>query len=121
MKVEQIMDAKYKNVNIYFIQSGKCLYFYFCEIFQTFSRQKEQNCQKSRQFPDFPDFPDIFSNSRHLVKTCQPCTVQYPCYPYLKKIIEKLMHKRLYSFMEENNILYHKQFGFSKGNSTINA
>ena len=23
--------------------------------------------------------------------------------------------------MEENNILYHKQFGFRKGNSTINA
>ena len=37
------------------------------------------------------------------------------------KIIEKLMHKRLYNFMEENNILYHKQFGFRKGNSTINA
>ena len=31
------------------------------------------------------------------------------------------MHKRLYSFMEENNILYHKQFGFRKGNSTINV
>ena len=28
------------------------------------------------------------------------------------KIIEKLMHKRLYNFMEENDILYHKQFGF---------
>ena len=37
------------------------------------------------------------------------------------KIIEKLMHKRLYNFMEENDILYHKQFGFRKGNSTINA
>ena len=31
------------------------------------------------------------------------------------------MHKRLYNFMEENDILYHKQFGFRKGNSTINA
>ena len=37
------------------------------------------------------------------------------------KIIEKLMHKRLFTFMEENDILYHKQFGFRKGNSTINA
>ena len=37
------------------------------------------------------------------------------------KIIEKLMHKRLYNFMEEYNILYHKQLGFRKGNSTINA
>ena len=39
----------------------------------------------------------------------------------LDKIMEKLMHKRLYNFMEENDILYHKQFGFRKGNSTINA
>ena len=37
------------------------------------------------------------------------------------KIMEKLMHKRLYSFLEEKDILYHKQFGFRKGNSTINA
>ena len=35
--------------------------------------------------------------------------------------MEKLMHKRLYSFLEEKDILYHKQFGFRKGNSTINA
>ena len=34
------------------------------------------------------------------------------------KIIEKLMHKRLIALY---NILYHKQFGFRKGNSTTNA
>ena len=37
------------------------------------------------------------------------------------KIIENRMHKILYNFMEEYNILYHKQFGFRKGNSAINA
>ena len=35
------------------------------------------------------------------------------------KIIEKLMHKRLYKFLDDNNILYDKQFGFRKNNSTI--
>ena len=35
------------------------------------------------------------------------------------KIIEKLMHKRLYNFLEDNNILYEKQYGFRKKNSTI--
>ena len=35
------------------------------------------------------------------------------------KIIEKLMHKRLYKFLDENNILYDKQYGFRKNNSTI--
>ena len=36
------------------------------------------------------------------------------------KIIEKLIHKRLYSFLESHNILYHNQFGFRKNNSTTN-
>ena len=35
------------------------------------------------------------------------------------KIIEKLMHIRLYNFLEDNNILYEKQYGFRKKNSTI--
>ena len=30
------------------------------------------------------------------------------------KIIEKLMHKRLYTFLDDNNILYHNQYGFRK-------
>jgi len=30
------------------------------------------------------------------------------------KLIEKLMHKRLYSFLMKNNILYKYQFGFRK-------
>ena len=37
------------------------------------------------------------------------------------KIIEKLMHIRLYSFLQENNILYEKQYGFRKNNSTTYA
>ena len=37
------------------------------------------------------------------------------------KIMEKIMHQRLYNFLEENNILYNKQFGFRKNNSTIEA
>ena len=37
------------------------------------------------------------------------------------KIMEKIMHKRLYHFLEVNNILYSKQFGFRENNSTMNA
>ena len=37
------------------------------------------------------------------------------------KIIEKLMHKRLYEFFENNNILFKNQFGFRKQNSTVHA
>ena len=37
------------------------------------------------------------------------------------KIMEKIMHKKLYYFLEENNILFKKQFGFRKNNSTVYA
>ena len=37
------------------------------------------------------------------------------------KIIEKLMHKRLYDFLEHHDILFENQFGFRKNNSTIHA
>ena len=37
------------------------------------------------------------------------------------KIIEKIIHKRLYSFLEEHKILYQNQFGFRKSNSTVYA
>ena len=35
--------------------------------------------------------------------------------------MEKIMHKKLYHFLEENNILFKKQFGFKKNNSTVYA
>ena len=37
------------------------------------------------------------------------------------KIIEKLMHKRLYKFLNENNILFKNQFGFRKKYSTTHT
>ena len=37
------------------------------------------------------------------------------------KIMEKLLHKRLYDFLEKNNILFKNQFGFRKNNSSIFA
>ena len=37
------------------------------------------------------------------------------------KIIEKLMHKRLYDFLQEQNILFQNQFSFHKNNSTTFA
>ena len=37
------------------------------------------------------------------------------------KIIEKLIHKRLYNFLNLHNILFYNQFGFRKNNSTTFA
>ena len=37
------------------------------------------------------------------------------------KIIEKLMHKRMYEFLQEHNILFQNRFGFRENNSTTFA
>ncbi|XP_065680637.1 uncharacterized protein LOC136094560 [Hydra vulgaris] len=37
------------------------------------------------------------------------------------KILERVMYNRLYSYLNVNNILYHKQFGFKSGHSTDHA
>ena len=39
----------------------------------------------------------------------------------VEKILEKLMHKRLYTFLNSNNILYNLQFGFRQQYSTSHA
>ena len=41
--------------------------------------------------------------------------------PIISKIFEKLIHKRFVNFLDKHNVLYHKQFGFRKQHSTINA
>ena len=37
------------------------------------------------------------------------------------KIIEKIMHKHLFAFLEYHNILFQNQFGFQRNNSTVYA
>ena len=41
--------------------------------------------------------------------------------PALSKILEKVVHRRLYHFLEQQNILYTNQFGFRRKHSTIDA
>lgn len=41
--------------------------------------------------------------------------------PILSKILEKIVHNQLYSYLEENELLYSRQFGFRKDMSTEQA
>ena len=41
--------------------------------------------------------------------------------PSISKIFEKIIHKQLYSYLEENNILFINQFGFRNKKSTTQA
>ncbi|XP_057314221.1 uncharacterized protein LOC130655476 [Hydractinia symbiolongicarpus] len=41
--------------------------------------------------------------------------------PCFSKILERIMYNRVYSFLNNNDILYNKQFGFQAGHSTDHA
>ncbi len=41
--------------------------------------------------------------------------------PVVSKIFEKLIHKRLVSFLDKHQVIYRKQFGFRKQHSTLHA
>jgi hypothetical protein len=41
--------------------------------------------------------------------------------PVFSKILEKIMYKRLNSFIEKNNVLSNEQFGFRQGKSIDKA
>ena len=38
--------------------------------------------------------------------------------PSISKVLEKIVYKRLYSFLNQNNLLIPNQYGFRKNNST---
>ena len=41
--------------------------------------------------------------------------------PSVSKILEKIVHKRLYFFLELHDLLYDNKFGFRRKHSTIDA
>ena len=41
--------------------------------------------------------------------------------PVISKILEKVFHKNVYTFLEKNKVLYASQYGFRKNRSTVNA
>ena len=53
---------------------------------------------------------DLFSNYRPI-----------SLLPTISKILERIVHKRVYNFLNKNKVFYPRQYGFRKGHSTINA
>lgn len=72
----------------------------------------------------FPDtlklakvIPIYKKGERHLPSNYRPISLL----SIFSKLLEKVMHKRLYSYLQGNNILYRYQFGFRKNHSTALA
>ena len=41
--------------------------------------------------------------------------------PVISKILEKVVHKNVYTFLEKNKVMYASQYGFRKNRSRLNA
>ena len=62
-------------------------------------------------------YPIHKGDSKFICSNYRPISIL----PIFSKIIEKLMHKRLTSFLEKYEILFKHQYGFQKGKSTEHA
>ena len=72
-------------------------------------------------------FPDVLKIARvlamhkegdiNIVSNYRPISLL----PVVSKIFEKLLHKRLTYFLDQNDVFYHKQYGFRKNYSTVHA
>ena len=72
-------------------------------------------------FPDVSKIAQVFSifksESRVLCNNHRPISLL----PNISKLIEKLVHKRFYSFLEQQNYFYNTKFGFRLSLTTNNA
>ena len=76
---------------------------------------------KKGEYPDMLKIAKVLpifkKGSKSLVSNYRPISV-LSC---INKIFEKLLAKRIYSFLEKQNILYEFQYGFRTGHSTTHA
>ena len=61
--------------------------------------------------------PFYKSGKKNLMTNYRPISVLL-CFP---KILERIMYNRLYSYLNDNNLFFQKQFGFREGHSTNHA
>ncbi len=61
--------------------------------------------------------PIFFLNDPTLFANYRPVSVL----SFFSKTLEKLMYKRILTYIGNNNILFDKQFGFREGHSTSHA
>ena len=72
-------------------------------------------------------FPSVFKTAKVVPIFKKDSKLDYSNYrpismlSNIEKILEKLMYKRLYTFLNNNNIIYNLQFGFRKQYSTSHA
>ena len=61
--------------------------------------------------------PIYKSGKKQLLRNYRPISV-LSCF---SKILERIMYNRVYNYLTDNNLLFHKRFGFRKGHSFDHA
>ena len=90
-------------------------------VFSKTLAQIYNNCMKHGEFPADLKLGRVTPIYK---KDCEQTLGNYrpvSTLPIFGKLFEKLIHKRLYSFLSSNGILYENQFGFRKNHSTTHA
>ncbi len=73
------------------------------------------------QFPDLMKLAKVIPIFKAGCKTDVNNYRPISLLPIFSKLLEKLMHVRLYSFLELNKVIYDSQFGFQKNKSTSHS
>ena len=73
-------------------------------------------------FPDLMKIAEVVplykpNNCKSSLNSYRPISLL----PVISKVLEKVVYKRVYTFLTKNNLLYMSQYGFREGHSTINA
>ena len=61
--------------------------------------------------------PTYKANDKRDISNYRPISLL----PVVSKILEKVVHTHLYTFLEKNKVVYASQYGFRKNRSTVNA
>ena len=92
-----------------------------CDSFCPILTYLFNSCMLSGTFPDELKIarviPSFKSGNGNLMSNYRPISIL----PTLSKIFEKLIHVRIYQFLDDNRVLYSYQFGFRKAHSTVHA
>ena len=92
-----------------------------CNTFCSILTYLFNSCMLTGTFPDelkiVRVIPLFKSGNRNLMSNYRPISIL----PTISKNFEKLIHVRLYQFLDENRVLYNYQFGFRKAHSTVHA
>ena len=59
--------------------------------------------------------PVFKKGDKHLISNYRPISLT----SIVSKVLERLIHHKLYSFLEQHGVISHTQFGFRKGHSTV--